>query len=458
MRRRVPVRDMDGAVHWAAMGSGATSLTCILVLRFFMGVDPGLTIFKATPFTDWGQIARQMRATARVACPPQTGWPRNDSALESLLDAAFCLDDFWPNGTVPTNRSEVCACVTAAWDGLAQAACQPGSPAAAEEPNDAPSIGPPGGTAMRRELAAPPVGPGDVEPGPEVLSQYAGQALGCMALPPQYRTDSLGYLLAGVMPTGVALYCNGVVFIASASYLLFFFFGMGTGWIWIGMSVQCAFIGVLLVYQSMGQLLVLPSLVIALLNILLGLGDERQAGQGRPVSDELEVCCYGILPQILPAYALVASVAGFGRDVGACGTFMALGLFLGVAMQWLRLVTRNRPDGREPLLGSDPFWEGTKGAVYSSGLTCLGVHWLQLLAMGLAYYAPTAPYMLSRTWLWVLLALLLCIGTCALDAASIFDPPGEPPRQGLQTCLVLAALVVTNVLLTGMACHDAVLA
>jgi len=59
----------------------------------------------------------------------------------------------------------------------------------------------------------------------------------------------------------------------------------------------------------------------------------------------------------------------------------------------------------------------------------------------------------------VLLALLLCIGgMCALDAASIFDPPGGPPRQGLQTCLVLAALVVANVLLTGMACHDAVLA
>ena len=84
------------------------------------------------------------------------------------------------------------------------------------------------------------------------------------------------------------------------------------------------------------------------------------------------------------------------------------------------------------------------------------MHWLHLLVTGVTYYDATMPYVLSKAWLWLLLIMLLVIGVlCAVDAYSIFDPAGGQARQGLKTCSVMAILVTCNVLLTGMACHDA---
>jgi hypothetical protein len=421
---------MDRNVRWAVMGCCVASLACVLVLRFHMGTDPGLSIYSSSPFTGWGSLAAMLRATGNVSCSNATGWPRNASGLQPLLDAAWCTAGFWPSGLAPTNRSAACACVTAAWDGLVQAAC-----------------------AQAGQLAG--------RPSPEALSQSAGQVVGCMGLTPPYQTFRMGDLLAGVLPTGLALYCNGVVFLATASFLLFFHVGMPTFWVGAVMGVLCALVGVLLVYQATGQALVLPTLVVSLGSVLLGLHYEREAGSGRAVTDELEICSYALLPQLLPAYALLASVAGFARDAGACGTSMALGLFIGVGLQGLRLGARTRTGESERLLGGeqDSFWDSTKGAVYNSSLVCLGAHWMHLLAVSVVYFDPDSPYLLSKAWPWILLALLLAIGVvCAVDARRIFDPPGGPPRQGLATCQVLAALVAGNVLLTGLACRDALLA
>jgi len=465
------LRDASRQVHLAAMVCGLTSCVCICVLHFFVPLDPGLAVYTSTPFTGWGTLSSMLQSTASVACPPLSGWPRTAypgvgaplagnstglsaastprlsttaaypvstpgptttaaypvptpgpmGGLQPLLDAAWCTAGFWPVGANPTNRSGACACVTAAWDGLSQSACGPNARA-------------------------------PVVPSADVRSQYAGQVLGCMALTPPYQTGQLSDLLSGVLPTGVAMYCNAVVFLACASFLLFFYFELGTGWIWVWMAVPFVFVSALLVYPATGQLLVLPGLFVSLLSVLLGLHDEREASQSASVTDELEVCSYGILPPILPAYALIAAVAGFGRDVGACATFMALGLFMGVGLQWLRLAVRTREGEGEALLVGDQaaFLDSTKGAVISAGLAGLAVHWAHLLAVGVAYYDGTQPLMLSKAWLWLLLCLLLAVG--GLCAVSIW---ADGQRRGLATCWVMAVLVAGNLLLTGMACHDA---
>jgi hypothetical protein len=296
---------MGRAVHFVVMGCGAASFACVLVLFFFTASDPGLAIYTATPFTDWGALGDTLQASGNVSCVPATDWPRNASTLQALLETAWCTEGVWPPGSNPTNRSAACACVTAAWDGLVRAACGP----------------------MNRSV---------VRPSPEALSGARGQVLGCMALPPQYRVGQLGDLLSSVRPTGLAMYCNAVLCLACASFVLFFFFGFTTFWIWVWMSMVFAVLSVMLVQQVIAQLLVLPSLFLAFVSVVLGLDDEREAGQGSDVTDitdELEICSYCILPQLLPAYAVLMAVSGVGREVGACATFAALGLFMGVSLQ-----------------------------------------------------------------------------------------------------------------------------
>ena len=130
--------------------------------------------------------------------------------------------------------------------------------------------------------------------------------------------------------------------------------------------------------------------------------------------------------------------------------------------QWLRMAGRTRADpARLALLGPGEwsFWGSCSEAVYNAGLGCLAVHWLHLLVLGLTYYAPDSPLLLSRAWAWILVSMLAALcGFCALDARSLLDPSVESERRGLSTCRVLVMLVGCNVLLTGMACHDARLA
>ena len=426
---------------WLSLLSWCVSLACLIALRVYMGVDPGIRVYYSTPFSDWGGLRDLVLATANVTCPAWTPDEPAPPELQQLLNDAFCLDAPWPRGLAPANRSAACRCVADLYAGLAWATCGNGT-----------------ATATLNTTSDARASAGD-------------QAIRCLDRTPQYRATAGATDMSRVFPTGLAFYCNGVLFLCTFGPWLFFGMGLGKPMHYQSDHVSVhipagqlvlftlfAFLSTLLLTaHPLGNLLNALGLAAVYLNLAIGLHEE-EAHRGQAAEDELDMCAYATLPQLLPGYLLMASVVGFGRDLGAYVTAMVLGALLGLTLQftWLSVGHRREPEEaqepEQPLLHKDEA-RHHEHDLATLPLTGLGagllylVHWA---AAAFIYQDRASPYLLSLAWPSVVFVLLL--GLWGVGACDALTAHGHTTRRLTPVLLLLA-----NVVLTGLACRDAAL-
>jgi hypothetical protein len=411
---------------WLTLLSCLASAGCLITLIVFIPHDPGLRVHYSTPFTEWDGLSDMVREIPNVTCPAWAPGQPPPAALRDLLDFALCTATPWPAGVEPENRSEACRCVAGLYAGLAREGC---------------------GNATD---------PGVASLAPDGRAFIGDQAIRCLDRTPPYELTAGTDDFSRVFPAGLAFYCNGVVFLCSAGCLAFFALGLGRlhhrerMFLSAGqLALLACFLAVattMVALRPLGNMLSAGALAAVYLNLAIGLHEEhaRQTEE----DDELDVCTYATLPQLLPAYFLAASVSGFGRDLGAYSTAMGLGALLGLALQftWMSVGHANRRrEGQQPLVSKpDHHHEAYPMGGLASGLLYLS----QWLAACVVYQDRDSPYYLSRAWPGLLFVLLLALwGVGAGDALTEHGRFTRGLAPGL--------LVVANVILTGLVCQDA---
>jgi len=423
---------------WLAAVLAIASTACIIALRLYLDKDPGLRVYYSTPFGEWGALAQLLRGSQNVTCsgPPDP----HPAELLALLDAAWCTDGPIPAGLGPGNRSEACQCVAQAWQSLAADACG-------------------NQTGVVRNTT------------PESRAAAGDRVVSCLDRVPRYRITAGGTDLSLVFPTGVCMYCNCATLLVGLGCFLFFSLKLGEptrvsacgleAHVVYGQVVLFLVFGVMcslfLTTHIEGEWLNVAALLVVYLNVAFGL-QEEYARLPKSVGEELDMCVFALLPQLLPAYLLLASVAGYGRDLGAYGTAMGLGALLGLALEFCWLSCGGRRDdppvveSEQKLLKEEseenPYKGVDAGMALTALLCALLLHAPYAGAAGLTYQNPDSPYFSSRAWpLTVFVVVLLLCGVCAMEVVS----GSARHTGGLAPVIVCAA----NLVMTGLTCRDA---